>query len=219
LKTVSAGPLIQSINSAQWPWQPIPIFFGNSNDGQSHHSPLAQLGPLGPVVPLPPRVRQPKPPPATGRSNATLLTSGHQLASHAPPLHLKWHCHPILSCPLPFPLPRFPPPLETAPSIAAGRAPNAGRCSSFPDPSLRRPNQYKTPRGSPNHATPLPLPASLARPHRRAPAATSVHRRRPHSFNAPPTLAHAEDPPELLSLFLNSRRAPTHRSGPEHELR
>jgi hypothetical protein len=173
--------------------------------------------PFGPARPT--RPRRPSSSSRQAAQAAALLTSGHQLASHVPPLHLKRWCRPILSCPLPFPLPRFPPPLETAPSIAAGRAPNAGRCSSFPDPSLRRPNQYKTPRGSPNRATPLPLPASLAWPHRRAPAATSVHRRRPHSFNAPPTLAHAEDPPELLSLFLNSRRAPTRRSGPEHELR
>jgi hypothetical protein len=42
LKIVSAGPPIQSINSAQWPRQPVPIFFGNSNAGPTHHSLLAQ---------------------------------------------------------------------------------------------------------------------------------------------------------------------------------
>jgi hypothetical protein len=101
--------------------------------------------------------------------------------------------HPLPSPPLPFPIPPFPPPLEAAPSIATGRR------SSFPDPSLRRPGLYKAPRGSPNHATPLPLLLSLSRP-------LSPKERTP-------------PPPELLSLFLNSRHAPTHRSGPERELR
>jgi hypothetical protein len=164
LKIVSTGPPIQSINSAQSPWQPIPIVFGNSNAGPSNHSLSAQLSPLSPVVPLPPRVKRPRPPPATDRSAAALLTSGHQLASRAPQLHPKRCCRPILSPPLPFPLPPFPSPLETAPSIAAGRAPTADRRSSFPEPSLHRPGLNKAPRGSPNRATPLPLLLSISRP-------------------------------------------------------
>jgi hypothetical protein len=35
----------------------------------------AQLGPLDPAVPLPPRVKQPRPPPATGQSTAALLST------------------------------------------------------------------------------------------------------------------------------------------------
>jgi hypothetical protein len=133
--------------------------------------PFSPARPTRPVVPFPPHVKQPRPPPTTSRSAATLLTSGHRLASRAPPLHLKWRYRPILSPPLPFTLPPFPPPLETAPSIAAGRAPTACHHSSFPDPSLRRPDLYKAPRGSPNHAIPLPLLLSLSRRLLRAPTA------------------------------------------------
>jgi hypothetical protein len=88
---------------------------------------------------------------------------------------------------------------------------------SSPDPIKATPRIPEPCHPSP--ARPLPLLASLAHPHRQALATTSVHHRRPHSFNAPPTLTHGEEPPELLSLFLNSRRALTHRSGPERELR
>jgi hypothetical protein len=74
--------------------------------------------------------------------------------------------------------------------------------------------------------SPAPIPALIFyppwlehHPRRTSTAAATAHRRRPKSFNVPPTLAQGEDPPELLSLFLNSRRAPTDRSGPEREIR
>jgi hypothetical protein len=88
---------------------------------------------------LPPRVKQPRPPPATGRSTAALVTSGHWLASRTPPLHLKWRCRPILSPPLPFPLPPLPPPLKTGPSIAAGRAPTPTASAPSPRPYIKAP--------------------------------------------------------------------------------
>jgi hypothetical protein len=68
----------------------------------------------------------------------------------------------------------------------------AGRCSSFPDPSLRRPGLYKAPRGSPNHATLLrssspslglssaPPPPSSSH-HLSSPPPTSLLQRAAHS--------------------------------------
>jgi hypothetical protein len=55
----------------------------------SEIGPPSAPGPLGPIIPFPPRVKQPRPPPATDRSAAALLTFRLQLSSRAPPLHLK----------------------------------------------------------------------------------------------------------------------------------
>jgi hypothetical protein len=65
--------------------------------------------------------------------------TGHRLASHAPPLHPKRCRRPILSPPLPLPLPPFPPPLEMAPSIAAGQAPTRTGSAPLPRPYIKAP--------------------------------------------------------------------------------
>jgi hypothetical protein len=86
-----------------------------------------------------------------------------------------------------------------------------GRQSSSVDPSSHSLlSPIKGIVSTPPSLAPIPVlifhPPRLEHHPRRTSTATAIApHRRPHSFNVPPTLAHGEDPPELLSLFLNSR--------------